>query len=174
MLAKVMAKRIEHRKLSEVTLYPRNPRRDSDAQISQIAGSILAFGFNSPILVDAKGGIIAGHGRYLAALKLGLETVPTVVLDHLSETEKRAYLLADNKLADLASFNNDLLREELAELRFLRSTWKYGASTTTSCGCCFAEAQPNGPWSNHQEHQHRRRFKTLKYNCSLMRLLVRR
>ena len=104
MLAKVMAQRIERRKLSEVTPYPHNPRRHSDAQVALIAGSIAAFGFNNPILVDAKAGIIAGHGRYLAALKLGLETVPVVILDHLSETEKRAYILADNKMADLSSF----------------------------------------------------------------------
>jgi ParB-like chromosome segregation protein Spo0J len=68
-----MAQRIEHRKLAELTPYPKNPRRHSDAQIAQIAGSILTFGFNAPILVDAKGGIIAGHGRYLDALKLRLE-----------------------------------------------------------------------------------------------------
>lgn len=90
---------IEHRKLAELTPYPRNPRRHSDAQIAQIAGSIAQFGFNSPILIDSKGNIIAGHGRYLASLKLGLDTVPVIVLDHLSETEKRAYLLADNQLA---------------------------------------------------------------------------
>src|ERR1035437_9783780 len=79
---------IEHRKLAELTPYPRNPRRHSGAQIAQIAGSIAQFGFNSPILIDSKGNIIAGHGRYLASLKLGLDTVPVIVLDHLSETEK--------------------------------------------------------------------------------------
>ncbi len=117
MLSQQMAQRIEHRKLSELTPYPRNPRQHSDAQIAQIAGSIAQFGFNAPILVDAKGGMLAGHGRYLASLKLGLETVPVVVLDHLSETEKRAYILADNKLAELSSFDDDLLRAELADLR---------------------------------------------------------
>ncbi len=117
MLSQAVAQRIEHRKLAELTPYPKNPRRHSDAQVAQIAGSILAFGFNAPILVDAKGGILAGHGRYLASLKLGLDTVPVVVLDHLSETEKRAYILADNKLAELSFFDDDLLRAELAELR---------------------------------------------------------
>jgi DNA modification methylase len=117
MLLQAMAQRIEHRKLAELTPYPKNPRRHSDAQIAAIAGSIAAFGFNAPILVDAKGGILAGHGRYLAALKLRLDTAPVVVLDHLSEIEKRAYLLADNKLAELSSFDDDLLRAELAELR---------------------------------------------------------
>jgi ParB-like chromosome segregation protein Spo0J len=113
MLSEAMAQRIDHRKLAELTPYPRNPRRHSDAQVAAIAGSIAAFGFNAPILVDSKSGILAGHGRCLAALKLGLDTVPVVVLDHLSETEKRAYLLADNKLAELSSFDDDLLRAEL-------------------------------------------------------------
>src|SRR5271169_2740614 len=98
MLSQAMAQRIEQRTLAELTPYSKNPRRHSDAQIAQIAGSIAQFGFCNPILVDAKGGILAGHGRYLAALKLGLDTVPVVELDHLSETEKRAYILADNKL----------------------------------------------------------------------------
>src|ERR1022692_2539971 len=117
MLSQAMAQRIEHWSLDKLIPYPKNPRRHSDAQIAQIAGSIAQFGFNSPILIDSKGNIIAGHGRYLAALKLGLETVAVIVLDHLSETEKRAYLLADNKLAELSSFDDDLLRAELAELR---------------------------------------------------------
>src|ERR1700722_7560327 len=117
MLAHAMADRIEHWSLDKLEPYPKNPRRHSDAQIAQIAGSIAQFGFNAPILIDSRGSIIAGHGRYLASLKLGLETVPVVVLDHLSETEKRAYILADNKLAELSSFDDDLLRGELADLR---------------------------------------------------------
>jgi DNA modification methylase len=117
MLSQAMAQRIEHWSLDKLIPYPKNPRRHSAAQIAQIAGSIAQFGFNSPILIDSKGNIIAGHGRYLAALKLGLETVPVIVLDHLSETEKRAYLLADNQLATLSTFDDDLLRAELAELR---------------------------------------------------------
>src|ERR1051326_7986469 len=117
MLAHAMAARMEHQKLSELTFFRQHPRRHSDAQSAQIAGSIAHFGFNSPILIDSKSNIIAGHGRYLASHKLGLDTVPVVVLDHLSETQKRAYILADNKLAELSSFDDDLLREELVELR---------------------------------------------------------
>jgi len=117
MLSQAMAQRIEHRKLAELTPYRNNPNTHPDAQIAAIAGSIAAFGFNAPILVDARGGILAGHGRYLASVKLGLDTVPVVVLDHLSEAEKRAYILADNKLAELSSFDDDLLRSELAALR---------------------------------------------------------
>jgi ParB-like chromosome segregation protein Spo0J len=76
----VMAKHIEHWALGRLVPNARNPRTHSDAQVAQIAGSILAFGFTSSILVDAKAGIIAGHGRYLAALKLGLKTAPVIVL----------------------------------------------------------------------------------------------
>src|SRR5437764_12268285 len=77
--------------------YARNPRTHSDAQVAQIAASIREFGFNNPILVDTNAGIIAGHGRLLAARKLGLNEVPVIVLDHLTESQKRAYVLADNK-----------------------------------------------------------------------------
>jgi ParB-like chromosome segregation protein Spo0J len=108
---RAMANHIEHWPVKRLVPNARNPRTHSDAQVAQIAGSILAFGFNAPILVDAKGGIIAGHGRYLASLKLGLDTVPVVVLDHLSEIEKRAYILADNKLAELGAYDDEVLRE---------------------------------------------------------------
>jgi len=112
-----MANHIEHWPLKRLVPNPRNPRTHSDAQIAQIAGSILAFGFNSPILIDSRSNIIAGHGRYLAALKLGLDTVPVIALDHLSEIEKRAYILADNKLSELGGYDDEVLRRELAELR---------------------------------------------------------
>src|ERR1039458_5712062 len=117
MLSRAMAQRIEHWLLSRLKPNRRNPRRHSDGQIAAIAGSILAFGFNSPIGIDSQGNIITGFGRYLASIQLKLETVPVIVLDHLTETEKRAYLIAHNKLAELSSFADDLLREELAELR---------------------------------------------------------
>jgi ParB-like chromosome segregation protein Spo0J len=78
MLSQAVAQRIEHRKLTELSPYPKNPRRHSDAQIAAIAGSIAAFGFNVPLLIDSKGIIIGGHGRYLAALKLGLDTAPVI------------------------------------------------------------------------------------------------
>jgi hypothetical protein len=112
-----MVKHIEHWLLSRLKPNRRNPRLHSDAQIAALAGSIMAFGFNSPILVDSAGNIIAGVGRYLASIQLKLETVPVIVLDHLTETEKRAYLIADNKLAEMSSFDDDLLRQDLADLR---------------------------------------------------------
>ena len=92
-------------------------QKPQDAQVTQITASISAFGFNNPILVDTKAGIIAGHGRLLAARKLGLTEVPVVVLDHLSEAQKRAYIIADNQVALQAGWDDTLLREELAALR---------------------------------------------------------
>jgi DNA modification methylase len=112
-----MAQHIGHWQISRLIPWVKNARTHSDAQVAQIAGSIAAFGFNAPILIDSKGNIIAGHGRYLAALKLGLEMVPVVVLDHLSEIQKRAYILADNKLAELGGYDDELLASQLAELR---------------------------------------------------------
>ena len=96
--------------------FARNPRTHSDAQIAQIAASIEAFGFNNPILVDTTAGIIAGHGRLLAARKLGLTEAPVIVLDHLTEAQKRAYII-DNQLALNAGWDEDLLRAELARFR---------------------------------------------------------
>jgi ParB-like chromosome segregation protein Spo0J len=112
-----MAQRIEHWSIEKLIPYARNPRTHSDAQIAQIAASIAEFGFNSPILVDTKAAIIAGHGRLLAARKLQLKEVPVIVLDHLTETQKRAYILADNRLALNAGWDEDLLRVELAALQ---------------------------------------------------------
>ncbi|MBM3775597.1 MAG: DNA methylase N-4, partial [Acidobacteria bacterium] len=108
---------IEYWPIEKLIPYAKNPRTHSDAQVAQIAASIVEFGFTNPILVDSKAGIIAGHGRLLAARKLGLQQVPVVVLDHLSEPQKRAYIIADNKLALNAGWDEDLLRGELAELR---------------------------------------------------------
>lgn len=117
MNAQAMAKRIELWPVDKLRPYARNPRTHSDAQVAQIAASVIAFGFNNPILVDTNAGIIAGHGRLLAARKLKLDHVPVVVLDHLSETQKRAYILADNKLAELGGWDEQVLRSELAELQ---------------------------------------------------------
>src|ERR1041384_1993613 len=113
MLTHPMARRIEHWLLDKLIPLARNPRTHSDAQIAQIAASIVEFGFNNPILVDTKAGIIAGHGRYQAARKLGLGEVPVVVLDHLSDTQRRAYIIADNKLALNAGWDEKALAEEL-------------------------------------------------------------
>ena len=112
-----MAKHIEMWLVDKLIPWARNPRTHSDAQVAQIAASIAEFGFNNPILVDTKAGIIAGHGRLLAARKLGLTEVPVIVLDHLTEAQKRAYVIADNKLAENAGWDDDLLRSEIEALQ---------------------------------------------------------
>ena len=105
-----------YRSVDELIPYARNAKQHSESQVAQIAASIKEFGFTNPILTDADNGIIAGHGRLMAAQKLGLDKVPTIELAHLSETQKRAYILADNKLAELAGWDNDMLSVEFAEL----------------------------------------------------------
>src|SRR5579872_6000197 len=112
-----MATHIELWPIDRLIPYARNPRTHSEAQVAQIAASIAEFGFNNPILVDTKSGIIAGHGRLLAARKLHLTEVPVIVLDHLTDAEKRAYILADNQLALNAGWDDTLLGAELAALQ---------------------------------------------------------
>ena len=115
-ISPAMARRIELWPVGSLVPYAKNARTHSDEQIAQIAASIVEFGFNNPVLIDTNAGIIAGHGRLLAARKLGLDQIPVVVLDHLTETQKRAYILADNRIGENAGWDNDLLRGELAEL----------------------------------------------------------
>jgi len=107
---------VEHWPLDRLIPYAHNARTHDDGQVTQIAASIVEFGWTNPILVDAEGGIVAGHGRLLAARKLGLDTVPVVVLDHLTPSQRRAYVIADNKLALNAGWNEELLASELHAL----------------------------------------------------------
>ena len=107
---------IEMMAVADLVPYARNSRTHDDAQVAQIAASIREFGFTNPVLIDADGGIIAGHGRVLAARKLKLEQVPCIMLDHLTDTQRRAYVIADNKLALNAGWDEDMLRIELEEL----------------------------------------------------------
>lgn len=100
----------------------RNVRTHSKKQISKIAESIKAFGFAVPIVVDECGTVLAGHGRLSAAKQLGLPSVPTVRLGHFSEAQKRAYVLADNKIASLAGWDREGLAIELRELAIERSS----------------------------------------------------
>lgn len=97
--------------------YARNARTHSDAQVAQIAASIREFGFTAPILVDGGKGVIAGHGRLLAARKLGMTEVPTIELAHLTPAQKRAYVLADNRIALSAGWDPEMLRLELGDLQ---------------------------------------------------------
>lgn len=107
---------ISLRQVAALVPYARNSRTHSDAQVAQIAASIREFGWTNPVLIDGADGIIAGHGRLLAARKLGLTEVPCIVLDHLSETQKRALIIADNKLALNAGWDNEMLGLELQDL----------------------------------------------------------
>jgi DNA modification methylase len=102
--------------IADLTPDPHNPRKHNRAQIRAIARSIETFDFNVPILVDRNNKIVAGHGRYEAAMLLGLERVPVIMLDHLTETQARAYLLADNKLSDRSTWDDNKLAIQLKEL----------------------------------------------------------
>jgi ParB-like nuclease domain len=112
-----LADRIELWPIEKLRPYERNPRTHSEAQVDQLAASMVEFGWTNPVLVDEQGGILAGHGRLLAARKLGLAEVPVIRFEHLSEAQKRAYLIADNQLALQAGWSEELLAEELAWLR---------------------------------------------------------
>jgi hypothetical protein len=107
---------LQYKPLEMLIPYARNARQHSDAQVAQIAASIREFGWAAPIIVDAQSNVIAGHGRLLAARKLGLAEVPVVSMDHLSDTQRRALTLADNKIAENATWDEALLGVELAAL----------------------------------------------------------
>lgn len=108
---------IAYRAPADLIPYAKNSRTHSDMQVAQIASSIREFGFTQPILLDGDNGIIAGHGRWQAAMKLGLEQVPTIDLSHLSETQKKAYVIADNKIALNSGWDESLLELEIQDLR---------------------------------------------------------
>ena len=110
---------ITYRPIGDLIPYARNARTHSEAQVALIAGSIREFGFTNPVLVDGSNGIIAGHGRVMAAGKLGMSAVPVIELSHLSEAQKRAYVLADNKLAERAGWDVEMLALEVADLATL-------------------------------------------------------
>lgn len=111
---------IEHLKTSDLIPYARNAKKHDAAQISKLCGSIKEFGFNNPVLIDKDNGIIAGHGRVLAAQSLALETVPCIRLGHLTDTQRRAYILADNRLAEIGGgWDEEMLKLELADLAAL-------------------------------------------------------
>ncbi len=107
---------IERRPTASLALRRNNPRTHSEKQIRQIAASIETFGFTNPVLIDTSGTVIAGHGRVRAAKQLGMDTVPTVQLEHLTDEQVRAYVIADNKLAECAGWDQDLLAVELQGL----------------------------------------------------------
>lgn len=111
--------RTDYRQIGDLVPYARNARTHSDAQVALIAGSIREYGFTNPVLVDGENGIIAGHGRVMAARQLGMIKVPVIELAHLTEAQRKAYILADNKLAEQAGWDKDLLAIEVADLTAL-------------------------------------------------------
>lgn len=111
-----MKQEIVYKSVKELVPYARNSRTHSDEQIAQIMASIKEFGFTNPVLTDGDNGIIAGHGRVMAAQRMGMDEVPTIELSHLTEAQKKAYIIADNKLALNSGWDEDLLRLELVYL----------------------------------------------------------
>jgi hypothetical protein len=107
------------KKTLDLIPYVNNAKIHDTDNVLKLAASIKEFGFVNPVLTDGDNGIIAGHGRVMAAKKLGLDTVPTIELSHLSDTQRKAYILADNRLAELSGWNDELLRLELTELESL-------------------------------------------------------
>jgi DNA modification methylase len=111
--------KVEYKNIKELIPYCNNSRTHSDEQVLQIASSIKEFGFTNPVLIDGQGGIIAGHGRIMAAQKLKMDEVPTITLSDLSEAQKKAYIIADNKLALNSGWDDELLKIELEQLEEL-------------------------------------------------------
>jgi hypothetical protein len=108
---------VKNRKTADLIPYARNAKKHSEKQILAIAASIKEFGFNNPVLIDGENGIIAGHGRVMAAQKLGIDNVPTIALGHLTESQKRAFILADNRLSEIGGgWDNEMLMVELADI----------------------------------------------------------
>lgn len=104
---------LEHLPIDSLIPYARNARTHSPEQIKQIAASMREFGFTAPVLIDADGGIIAGHGRVMAARQIGLKEVPCIRLGHLTEAQKRAYVLADNRLGENSAWDENMLAAEI-------------------------------------------------------------
>jgi len=110
---------VTYRPIESLIPYARNSRTHSDAQVAQIAASIREFGWTNPVLIDAEGGIIAGHGRVMAGRKLGITEAPCIVLENLTDAKRRAYVIADNKIALNAGWDIELLKVELGDLNAL-------------------------------------------------------
>lgn len=108
---------IKYKPIGDLVPYARNSRTHSESQVAQIAASIKEFGWTNPVLLDGENGIIAGHGRVMAAQKLGEKQVPTIELGHLDEHQKRAYIIADNKLALNAGWDDEMLSLEISDLK---------------------------------------------------------
>lgn len=135
---------VQWRSVESLIPYARNARTHSDEQVAQIAASIREFGWTNPVLVDGASSIIAGHGRVLAARKLGQKQVPVIELAHLTESQRKAYILADNKLALNAGWDVDLLGIELGELQAEGFDLNLTGFSPEEVGALLAEATPEG------------------------------
>lgn len=143
---------VEFKAVDELIPYARNARLHSDQQVAQIAASIREFGFCNPVLIDEQDGIIAGHGRVLAARKLQLTEVPCLRLSHLTPTQRKAYILADNKLALNADWDMEMLALEIAELQELEfDVGLTGFGEEEIAGLGLDMAEPAIPESSAQE-----------------------
>jgi len=148
---------LQYLPIDDLLPYARNAKLHPPEQILQIAASIKEFGFNAPVLVDGENGIIAGHGRVLAARKLGLTTVPCIVLDHLTEAQKRAYIIADNRIgdSDLAPWDWDMLQAELDSLKEENYDYTLTGFTDESLAAAMESAmaglQPEAPADSGQD-----------------------
>lgn len=132
--------KLEHVPLGTLIPYARNARTHSPTQISQLAGSISEFGFTNPVLIGADNVIIAGHGRVLAAEKLGLAEVPVIRLGHLTDAQRRAYIIADNKLALNAGWDEEMLKVELEDLMEMGVALDLTGFSTDEVDALLAEA----------------------------------
>ena len=135
--------------------YPRNPRTHSKQQVEQIAKSVKEFGWTVPILVDGAGMIIAGHARIEAAKLLGLDEVPTILIDYLTEAQKRAYIIADNKLSENADWDLEILAEEiefLTSVEFDLPVSGLLSATTTCCRSNTGAVEPRVDLNAHSCH----------------------
>ena len=112
-----MTLKIQYKPIADLIPYARNSRTHDEAQVAQIAASIREFGWTNPVLLDGNNGIIAGHGRVIAAHKLGQTEVPTIELSHMDENQKRAYTITDNKLALNANWDDEMLALEIGDLK---------------------------------------------------------
>lgn len=131
--------------VADLIPYARNSRTHSEAQVSKIAASIREFGFLNPVIVDGSSGIIAGHGRIMAAQKLGIETVPVIEASHLTDAQRRAYVIADNRLALDAGWDDEMLRVEFAELEGLGFDMELTGFTLDEIGALdFCEGEEVG------------------------------
>jgi ParB-like chromosome segregation protein Spo0J len=134
-----LADKIVMRPISVLIPYARNARIHSDEQVAQIAASIREFGFTNPVLVDGEQGIIAGHGRVLAAYKLGMDLIPTIELAYLTAAQRQAYKITDNKLALNAGWDQEMLRLEMGELRELGFDLTLTGFDDIELGALFAD-----------------------------------